>query len=82
MSQEGVHVGADVELEGIVIERVDLRLEGVFIGEGACNLGGIHLSLVRAGPEPYHQQQVGSDPLCSYITTYILWFLAYLTIFS
>ena len=43
-----VDVVVDVGLEGVVVAGVDLGLEEVLVGEGACNLGEVHLSLVLA----------------------------------
>ena len=44
----GVVVDVDVGLEGVVVAGVDLGLETILVGEGACNLGKVLLSLVLA----------------------------------
>ena len=43
-----VVVDVDVGLEGVVVAGVDLGLEEILVGEGACDLGKVHLSLVLA----------------------------------
>ena len=50
MAEDGRGVGVDVDvgLEGVVVAGVDLGLEEVVFGEGACDLGKVHLSLVLA----------------------------------
>ena len=56
MADDGGGVGVDVDvvvdidvwLEGVVVAGVDLGLEELLFGEGACDLGKVHLSLVLA----------------------------------
>ena len=60
MADEGVGVGTDVDvvvdvdvdidvgLEGVVVAGVDLGLKELLVGQGACDLGEVHLILVLA----------------------------------